>query len=443
MYHDAVSSPVASGGAGPTPPFSFVHAADLHLDSPFQGVTAQDPAVAELLRRATFDAFDALVALCIDREADFLLVAGDVFDAADRSLRAQLRFFDGLQRLAERGIPSFVVHGNHDPLEGWSHSLTRPPLVTVFGAHEVETAPVVVGGMPVADVSGISYLRRQEGRNLAALFPARPSPRFRIGLLHANCGGDPRHEAYAPCSLEDLSRAGVDYWALGHVHERAVLRRDPLVVYPGNTQGLSIREPGPRGCFLVRVDEHRHAELEFCPLDAVRWQGGEVSIAGHESVTGLDAALAALVRTLGEEAGRPAVARLRVVGRGPLCGELSRRNTVADLLERARQTGLAADPVVWVQELEPACRPEADLEQRRRVDDLLGRVLRIAADLRAPGGGAGAGDGASPATALAPALAELFENARAERVLGRPDTGELLRLLAQAELLCLDLLEPR
>lgn len=431
-------NPAATGDAGPTPPFSFVHAADLHLDSPFLGVTAQDRTVAEALRRATFDAFDALIALCIDRRADFLLVAGDVFDAADRSLRAQLRFFEGLRRLAERGIPSFVVHGNHDPLDGWSHSVTRPPLVTVFGSHEVETVPVVAGGRPLAAVSGISYQRRQENRNLAALFPAGPAPLFHIGLLHANCGGNPRHPAYAPCSPDDLGRAGIDYWALGHVHERAVLRRDPLVVYPGNTQGLSARETGPRGCFLVRVDEQRRAELEFCPLDAVRWQAGTVSIAGLETVSRLDGALAALVPGLGEEAGRPVVARLGIVGRGALYPELAHRNTIADLLERARQTGLAAEPFVWVQELENACRPETDLEQRRSVDDLLGRVLRVAADLR----GAGAGDALSPEAALAPVLAELFDNPRVERVLGRPDPGELLRLLERAELLCLDLLEP-
>lgn len=440
-YRAGVTHPVATGGAGPAPPFCFVHAADLHLDSPFRGVTAQDRAVAQALRRATFDAFEALVRLCIDRRADFLLIAGDVFDAADRSLRAQLFFFDGLKRLADQGIPSFVVHGNHDPLEGWSPSVERPPLVTVFGAGGVETVPVTVAGRTVAAVSGISYQRRQESRDLAALFPGSPPGLFRIGLLHANCGGNPRYESYAPCSVEELGRAGIDYWALGHVHEHAVLRRDPLVVYPGSTQGLSIREPGPRGCCLVRVDAERRAELEFCPLDAVRWEGGEITIAGLDSLSGLDRALATLLGRLRDQAaGRPVISRIGLVGRGPLYAELTHGNTVADLLERARQAGLAEEPFVWIQELEMAGRPEADLEQRRRIDDLLGRVLQIAASLREPDPGA---DSPPPPLeqSLGPVLADLFENPRAEKMLDRLTPQELQRLLEQAELLCLDLLE--
>lgn len=437
---------IATDGAGPTPPFSFVHAADLHLASPFQGVTAQERTVAQALRRATFDAFEALIRLCIDRKADFLLIAGDVFNAADRSLRAQLFFFDGLKRLADRGIPSFVVHGNHDPLDGWSHSIARPPLVTVFGGNGVETIPVTVAGHTVAAVSGISYQRRQESRNLAALFTAAPSGLFRIGLLHANCGGNPRYEAYAPCSTEELGRAGLDYWALGHVHEHAIMLREPLVVYPGSIQGLSIREPGPRGCCLVRVDAGRRAELEFCPLDAVRWESGEISIAGLDSLSGLDRALTTLIRRLREDAGgRPVVARVGLVGRGPLYAELRHGNTVPDLLERFRLAGLADEPFVWIQELEPAYRPEVDLEQRRRIDDLLGRVLQVAQSLREPGQVAGTGGVTGPPSleqSLCPVLAELFENPRAEKMLGGLTGLELQRLLEQAELLCLDLLEP-
>jgi DNA repair exonuclease SbcCD nuclease subunit len=136
--------------------FSFVHASDLHLDSPFAGVTATAPEVAERLRTATFDAFDNIVRLCIERRVDFLLVAGDVYDGADRSLRAQLRFRDGLLRLAEQGIRAFVAHGNHDALEGWSSAIEWPEGVRVFG-EELASVPVERDGAPIALVSGISY----------------------------------------------------------------------------------------------------------------------------------------------------------------------------------------------------------------------------------------------------------------------------------------------
>ena len=99
------------------PTYRFVHAADLHLDSPFKGLKRVAPEIGEILRKSTFEAFDAIIDLCMNEEVDALLVAGDVFDSADRSLAAQLRFVDGLRKLETAGIQSFVCHGNHDPLE--------------------------------------------------------------------------------------------------------------------------------------------------------------------------------------------------------------------------------------------------------------------------------------------------------------------------------------
>ncbi len=123
------------------PPFSFVHSADLHLDSPFLGLknlSDSHQKVLEILRNATFEAYREVIDLCISRQVDFLLVAGDVYDGASRSIRAEMRFRDGLQRLAEHGIRAYVVHGNHDPLDGWSHSLKMPEQVHVFH-HRLES----------------------------------------------------------------------------------------------------------------------------------------------------------------------------------------------------------------------------------------------------------------------------------------------------------------
>ena len=120
------------------PAFTFVHTADLHLDSPFVGLEQIDPEVASVLKDATFRAFDNIIDLCIESDARFLLVAGDVFDSGDRSLIAQLRFRDGLQRLDDAGINSFVVHGNHDPLDGWTASLDWPERTHIFQGDEVE-----------------------------------------------------------------------------------------------------------------------------------------------------------------------------------------------------------------------------------------------------------------------------------------------------------------
>ncbi|MCK4340226.1 MAG: DNA repair exonuclease [Phycisphaerae bacterium] len=413
--------------------FKFIHAADLHLDSPFRGVSAQSELVAETLRAATFEAFDALISLCLEKQADFLLIAGDVYDGADRSLRAQLRFRDGLATLAEHGIRSFVVHGNHDPLDGWSAAIDWPDGIHIFRGDQIETVTVERDGRAVAAISGISYPTREEKRNLAGLFRPSESGLFEIGLLHCNCGGNTGHEDYAPCRPEELVQMGLDYWALGHVHTKSILGTNPHVVYPGNTQGRNIRETGERGCYCVTVDDLGAVELEFCALDAVRWLTRAVSIVGVETVDALEGELLrALDELRAQGAGRPIVARLELTGRGPLHRELRRDTAVADLLERLRETGAAETPFAWVQDLELHTRPEIDLDRLRESKDLLGQTLRIARNL---------GDAPDLKDALAPTLAELYDHARVRKAIEPLSDAELKRLLEEAELLCVDLLE--
>ncbi len=364
------------------PPFTFVHAADLHVASPFRGLGRAPPRVTEALEGSTFATFAALVDLCLQRQVDFLLVAGDVYDAADRSLRAQLVVRDGLARLAAAGIESFVVHGNHDPLDGGLTALAWPAAVHIFGAG-LESVTAHARGEPVATVSGASFPTRKVTSNLAAHFRALGSELFHIGLLHCNVGADTGHEAYAPCELADLTRAAVDYWALGHVHRRRVLHRAPWVVYPGNPQGRGFHECGERGCQVVRVDDRGAVELEAVPLDAVRlaevevdWGAGApaAAVGGAVGAGGGAAAAAA--------AGRPLVGRARLTGRGPLARELASTAAVADLVAVLRDQLASEEPLVWLAEVVVACRPELDLVRRRTGGDLVAQVLTVAEEWR-------------------------------------------------------------
>ena len=177
-----------------------------------------------------------------------LLVAGDIYDGADRSLRAQLHFADGLAQLEKAGIRSFIRHGNHDPLDGWEARLDLPAGCVRFGP-EVDGFPVFPDERERATVHGVSYPTREVRENLTPLFAEAGSGQgFNIGLPHANVGGNPDHDSYAPCSVSDLAETGLDYWAMGHVHTRQTLReRNPTIVYPGNPQGRHPNEPGARG----------------------------------------------------------------------------------------------------------------------------------------------------------------------------------------------------
>ncbi len=416
-------------------PFSFVHAADLHIDSPFRGVTADSPAVAEALYSSTFRAFDALIEMTLEREADFLLVAGDVYDGKDRSLRAQLRLRDGLVRLADRGIQSFIVHGNHDPLDSRVTTLEWPKEAHFFGKRLESVSVLGSDGKPMATVSGISFPKKEESRNLAAEFSRTETGLFQIGLLHCNVGGNTGHENYAPCTLDDLRSADMDYWALGHIHTRSVLSESPWVVYPGNIQGRSMREQGARGCYHVRVDEHGGVKADFVPLDVVRWSEIRVSIEGPETMDALERALVEHLEEASAGAdGRSLVCRVSLVGRGALHGSLRRDESGEQLLERLRERFSGENPFLWVQRLAIESRPRVDLAERMGRQDLLSEVLATGREYRESAGGL--------RSLHDEALAELWENSRVTKAkLDQPGDDQVRSILQEAELLCLDLLE--
>ncbi len=358
----------------------FVHAADLHLDSPFTGIKAVAPTtVAAALSSATFSAYENIIDLCIDERVDALLVAGDVYDSADRSLRAQLKFVEGLERLHEAGIRSFVCHGNHDPLDGWEAQLAYPPSCTRFPA-QFEAAPVFENDPERAVVHGISYETRDVYDNLAlGVGPVDPNT-FSIGLLHANVEGNTDHAPYAPCSLNDLRKSGIDYWALGHVHTRRVLNQSsPTVVYPGNSQGKHPNERGERGVYLVEVDEDGSVHLDFRAVDVVRWERISLDISDIETEQNLIDGLHERMQTvLDASDGRSVVARITLSGRGPLHGSLQQSNFVEEVRENLNDDWAKRSPFTWCERIKDETAPPFDRQERLNGADFLAEVLTTA-----------------------------------------------------------------
>ena len=149
--------------------FRFIHAADLHLDSPFRGLAQTSPRLRDLLHSATFQALDRIVSHAIESESDFVLLAGDLYDSSDRSLRALVEFRRQMERLAERDIGAYVVHGNHDPLNGWGSEFSMPPNVFVFPGEICEQS-ILREGREIARISGVSYAQERVTENLAKSF---------------------------------------------------------------------------------------------------------------------------------------------------------------------------------------------------------------------------------------------------------------------------------
>ena len=409
----------------------FIHAADLHLDSPFTGLQTLEPAIAGALQEATFDAYRNIIELCISEQVDALLIAGDIFDGADRSLRAQLKFVDGLDRLSKAGIRSFICHGNHDPLNGWEARLAFPEGSHRFGP-EVEGIPVFVDEPTRAMVHGISYPQREIRESLVPHFTAIESGPFNIGLLHANVGNNTDHDAYAPCSLSDLQHTAIDYWALGHVHTRQVLSEgNPAVVYPGNPQGRHPNETGARGVFLVEVSDSGDVSLDFRPVDVVRWATLAVDIGRLESEQSLiDAIEGELVRRQEEADGRSVIFRLALTGRGPLHATLKRQGVADDLLDRVNEMRFQGTQFFWCERIQLQTAPAIDLQQQRQRSDFVGDLLRLCEE-------------SSSDTQTLDGLQEKLQDLYGARNIGRhlqvhlPSGDELVELLAGAEGICL------
>jgi DNA repair exonuclease SbcCD nuclease subunit len=412
--------------------FSFVHTADLHLDCPFGGLRETPPQLASILRESTFSALDRVVDLCIEHRAAFLVVAGDVYNAKDKSLRAQLRFREALLRLADAGTASFVAFGNHDPKTGWSAALDWPDCVHMFPSGKPSSFPVVCRGEQIATVTGVSYSRSEVTENLASEYtPPEHSP-FRVAVLHCNCGQVSDYEPYSPCTIDDLTRSGFDYWALGHIHKRAILHgQRPTVAYPGNTQGLNPKEDGAKGCYVLKVGDDGSIDAEFAETDAVRWISTEVNLSGMASEQDLLNALQKRIDEIRKDSGRPTLIRITLGGRTSLHPTLRRQHFLSDMVEEISDTDCRPEEMVWTASIRDATLPNVDISERRKSEDFLGDFLRAVQAAR---------EDPHKLAQLLPALEPLFQDRRASRILREPSDEQLLAWLDEAETCGLDAL---
>ncbi|MFZ5468313.1 MAG: metallophosphoesterase family protein [Myxococcota bacterium] len=360
--------------------FKFLHAADLHLDSPLRL-----PGAPSTLASATLKAFERVVSLALREKVDFLLLAGDLFEVKDRSVRARLWLHQELSRLHQAGIATFIVHGNHDPLSADPGGLSLPSSVKVFGA-AWEESEVRRGKTLLCRVQGISYEKERVTENLAARFH-RVGDEFTVGLLHANVGGVGAHANYAPCALADLAESGLDYWALGHVHTRAVheLGGGRLAVYPGNPQGRHVVETGPRGCMLVEV-EGRKTHARFVPLDVVRWHQVALELSALDTLDGLLSAVEGAIADVcvPEDGCEAHAVRLTLTGRGPLHAQLAKSGALAGLEETLREVLSRREVPVLLEGVRDISRPEVDLAQVVAAGGLSGVVAEACAQGVAP-----------------------------------------------------------
>lgn len=411
----------------------FIHAADLHIDSPLRGLNRFEGTPVARLRSATRQALTRLVDLAIDEEVDFVLIAGDLYDRDWQDFHTGLFVREQMVRLGRQGVKVFIVQGNHDAQGVISRQLPWPDNVKVFSSRSAET--VKLDDLRVA-IHGHSFPDREVPEDLVPGYPMAVPGYVNIGLLHTSLTGAEGHDTYAPTSLDTLRSKGYDYWALGHVHARQVVCDEPRVVYPGNLQGRHARETGPKGCELVSVAGGK-LEATFVPLDVVRWHQVDVVLNPSHSLDALPRvvgeALQAAVAAAGGE--RLHAMRVRLTGETPLHTHEARQpGTLAAAVQAAAQD--LADADVWIEKVQLALRSPVDRAQLAQRTDALGELVRWVDDLAA--------EPQALASFGQPVLAEVLDKLPAElrQTLTREaaddvpqweDAGAMLALLKDAE----------
>jgi DNA repair protein SbcD/Mre11 len=248
----------------------FLHTADLHLDSPMVGLRQLPKAIFQRLKESTFTALKNITDSAIKHEVDFVVISGDLYDGEDRSIRAQAMFRDEMQRLADKGIMVYAIHGNHDHLGGGSVKISFPDNVYFF-KDKLETAKFRKRDGTLVHLYGFSYPERHVTERWIEKYERSIGADFHIGLLHGHYEGASEHGRYAPFRLSELLDKGYDYWALGHIHKRSILAEQPHIVYPGNPQGRNRKEQGDKGAYIVSLSD-RGSEISYIDTADVIWE---------------------------------------------------------------------------------------------------------------------------------------------------------------------------
>jgi DNA repair exonuclease SbcCD nuclease subunit len=357
----------------------FIHCADVHLDTPLQGLAEYPGAPIKEIRNATRRAFEKVLDAAISESVDFLIIAGDLYDTGLKSFESALFFNKQMARLADAGIEVYLIYGNHDAASKLIKQLRPPKNVHIFRSTEPQSFS---NDKLRLAIHGQSFSTPEITEDLAANYPPPIPGVFNIGVLHTNLGGISDHANYAPCSLQTLKSKGYQYWALGHVHNRQVLCADPYIVYPGNIQGRHGKEQGEKSCELVTVGDAGTISISPISTSVVPWIEAFIDASGcqnaDEVYDKLRTTLGALVLQAKE---RVTAVRLKLSGATEAHAELNRdpdqvRN---ESISIANECG---NGLLWIERVQVATLPLFDRASLLTRDDPVGEIVRIVAALR-------------------------------------------------------------
>jgi DNA repair exonuclease SbcCD nuclease subunit len=342
--------------------FRFLHASDLHLELPFQGLAEVPEHLQQRLLDAPFRAAKQVFEAAIAEQVEFVVLSGDVINPELAGPRAIMFLVKQFEQLAQRNIPVYWAAGRVDSPDRWPSAVSLPDNVHVFPKSAVEQITHASNDEPLATITGRS--RSTKGKIKAAQFEPDTDALYCIAAVHAD--------------LDERSLAGgqADYWALGGKHERKTVCRQPCTAhYPGTPQGRAPADTGPRGCTLVEVEPGVETRLRFVPADAVRWHAERVALEPGVNQGDLIRELSERMQALTTEAGRDLLVTWNIVTDGQLSLPLRRGGLADEIVERLRREFGHATTAAWTVSLTvepPSKLPRAWYEE----DTILGDFVR-------------------------------------------------------------------
>lgn len=329
-----------------------IHAADFHLDSPFSGLTPEQAALRREEQRALLD---RLADLANEEQADLVLLAGDLLDSGRLYRETAQSLAHVLGRIRAR---VFIAPGNHDPYcVGSPYTLPIwPDNVHIFSSPRPTGVDLDELG---CTVYGAAFLQEQHDAAPLEGFLAPDDGRIHLMVLHGNTEG----AGYAPISPAQIAATGLDFLALGHIHQSSGLMKNGRTfwAYPGCPEGRGFDELGEKGVLVLEVDHHA-VTGRFVPLCSRRYEIADVDL------TGCSHPLAAIEAVLPANTGQD-IYRIR------LNGEYA--------MDPATLAGLeqALAPRFWSLELRDRTRTPTDLWARAGEDSLAGLFLQVMSPL--------------------------------------------------------------
>ncbi len=225
-----------------------LHAADFHLDSPFEGLPGSKAAVRRAEQR---ELLTALGELSQREHVDLVLLSGDLLDSSKAFYETGEELVRALGNIS---APVFIAPGNHDyytPKCPYAR-LKLPENVYIFNSPKIDRVEMPGLG---AVIYGAAFTDSHSGPMLKDFSAEKKENYFNIMCIHGELGNP--DSVYNPISEKELENSGMDYVALGHIHKASGLKKAGSTYYswPGCPEGRGFDETGDKTVSIIELSD--------------------------------------------------------------------------------------------------------------------------------------------------------------------------------------------